>query len=107
MNLNDKMVEMKEVTVEVEGKKVKNSTTLTGAKYEYVYKFEEKTEKLANIEYDRMIKKEFGKPKSVTKRTVKEYQEEDIDAKIEELTQLLQDTHQMEEPQVVNQYIKK
>ena len=28
----------------VEGKKVKNSTTLTGAKYEYVYKFEEKTD---------------------------------------------------------------
>ena len=41
---------------------------------------EEKTEKLANIEYDRMIKKEFGKPKSVTKRTLKEYQEEDIDS---------------------------
>ena len=30
---------------------------------------QEKTEKLANIEYDRVIKKEFGKPKSITKRT--------------------------------------
>lgn len=35
---------------------------------------EEKSEKLANIEYDRMIKKEFGKPKSVTKRNCKEYE---------------------------------
>lgn len=35
---------------------------------------EEKNEKLANIEYDRMIKKEFGKPKSVTKRNSKEYE---------------------------------
>ena len=43
----------------------------------------------------------------MTQEDIKQYQEEDIDAKIEELTQLLQDTHQMEEPQVVNQYIKK
>lgn len=35
---------------------------------------EEKNERLANIEYDRMIKKEFGKPKSVTKRNSKEYE---------------------------------
>ena len=33
---------------------------------------EEKNEKLANIEYDRMVKKDFGKPKSVTKRACKE-----------------------------------
>ena len=35
---------------------------------------EEKNEKLANIAYDKQVKKEFGKPKSVTKRTCKEYE---------------------------------
>lgn len=34
----------------------------------------EKNEKLANIEFERAIKKEFGKPKSITKRTLKEYE---------------------------------
>lgn len=38
---------------------------------------QEKNEKLANIEYDRIIKKEFGKPKSVTGRTIRKYQDGD------------------------------
>lgn len=40
---------------------------------------QEKSEKLANIEYDRIIKKEFGKPKSVTGRTIKKYQDGDME----------------------------
>ena len=38
---------------------------------------------------------------------IKQYQTEDIVAKIEELAELLQEQNQMSEPQVVNQYIKK
>lgn len=40
---------------------------------------EAKTEKHANIEYDRAIKNEYGKPKSVTKRTLKKYSNGDED----------------------------
>ena len=38
---------------------------------------QEKNEKLANTEYDRIIKKEFGKPKSITGRTIKKYEDGD------------------------------
>ena len=38
---------------------------------------------------------------------IKQYQEEDIVAKIEELAELLQEQNQIAEPQAVNQYIKK
>ena len=38
---------------------------------------------------------------------IKQYQEEDIIAKIEELAELLQEQNQIAEPQAVNQYIKK
>ena len=38
---------------------------------------------------------------------IKQYQEEDIAAKIQELTQLLQENNVKDEQQVVNQYIKK
>ena len=40
---------------------------------------EAKTEKHANIEYDKMVKKEYGKPKSITKRTFKTYENGDED----------------------------
>lgn len=40
---------------------------------------EAKTEKHANIEYDRAIKNEYGKPKSITKRTLKKYSNGDED----------------------------
>lgn len=40
---------------------------------------EEKDKRLANIEYDRAVKKEFGKSKSMTKRTLKEYKNGDED----------------------------
>ena len=44
----------------------------------------------------------------VSKQTdTKQYQEEELIAKIEELRKLLQEQNQIEEPQVVNQYIKK
>ena len=44
---------------------------------------EEKNEKLANVEYNRIIKKEYGKPKSVTRRTIKPYSEEDEEFSVE------------------------
>ena len=44
---------------------------------------EEKNEKLANIEYDRMVKKDFGKPKSVTKRTTESKEIIELNRKIE------------------------
>ena len=44
---------------------------------------EEKSEKLANVEYNRIFKKEYGKPKSVTRRTIKPYSEEDEEFSVE------------------------
>ena len=40
---------------------------------------QEKNERLANTEYDRVIKKEFGKPKSVTKRAIRQYVDGDTE----------------------------
>ena len=66
-----------------------------------IYRADEKIEEM------RKLVEEKTKDYQMTQEDIKQYQEEDIVAKIEELTQLLQDTHQIEEPQVVNQYIKK
>lgn len=46
-------------------------------KYNIQRVVQEKNVKLANIEYDRIIKKEFGKPKSITGRTIHKYRDGD------------------------------